>query len=185
MAASALQSLAFEHLVTATKQVPHKRIVRVTGELAKCMGSNGLMAGQAADMSSEGTSSESLDHVKWIHLHKTAALLEGSAVMGAVSGGANDEDIEKLRNFARCIGLMFQVVDDVLDVIKCSEDLGKTSGKDLVSDKATFPKLIGIERSKEYAMDLNREAQEMLQGFDSVKAAPLIALANYIAYRSA
>ncbi|GFP84426.1 geranylgeranyl pyrophosphate synthase chloroplastic/chromoplastic [Phtheirospermum japonicum] len=98
-------------------------------------------------------------------------------------GGACEEEIERLRNYSRCAGLMFQVVDDVLDVTRSSEELGKTRGKDLVADKVTYPKLIGIERSMEYVQRLKEEAQEQLIGFVTEKAAPLFALADYIANR--
>nr|ALT16902.1 geranylgeranyl diphosphate synthase 2 [Leucosceptrum canum] len=183
LAGDALLAFSFEHVATATKGVPPERIVRVMGELAKCIGSEGLVAGQVVDICSEGMSEVGLDHLEFIHLHKTAALLEGSVVLGAILGGGNDEEIEKLRKFAKCIGLLFQVVDDILDVTKSSEELGKTAGKDLVADKTTYPKLIGIEKSREFAEELNREAQEQLVGFDPNRAAPLIALANYIAFR--
>ncbi|KAK4426859.1 Geranylgeranyl pyrophosphate synthase, chloroplastic [Sesamum alatum] len=183
LAGDALLAFSFEHVATATKGVNSDRIVRVIGELAKCIGSEGLVAGQVVDICSEGLSEVGLDHLEFIHLHKTAALLEGSVVLGAILGGANDEEIDRLRKFARCIGLLFQVVDDILDVTKSSQELGKTAGKDLAADKTTYPKLLGIEESREFAERLNREAQEQLVGFNPVKAAPLIALANYIAYR--
>ncbi|KAL2551833.1 Heterodimeric geranylgeranyl pyrophosphate synthase large subunit 1 [Forsythia ovata] len=183
LAGDALLAYAFEHMAIGTKGVPSERIVRVIGELAKCIGSEGLVAGQVVDICSEGNSDVGLDHLEFIHIHKTAALLEGSVVLGAILGGANDQEVAKLRKFARCIGLLFQVVDDILDVTKSSQELGKTAGKDLLADKTTYPKLIGIDKSREFAEKLNREAQEQLAGFDPEKAAPLIALANYIAYR--
>ncbi|KAL0462077.1 UNVERIFIED_CONTAM: Geranylgeranyl pyrophosphate synthase, chloroplastic [Sesamum latifolium] len=154
LAGDALLAFSFEHVATATKGVNSERIVRVISELAKCIGSEGLVAGQVVDICSEGLSEVGLDHLEFIHLHKTAALLEASVL-----------------------------VDDILDVTKSSQELGKTAGKDLVADKTTYPKLLGIEKSRELAERLNREAQEQLVGFDPVKAAPLIALANYIAYR--
>ncbi|KAL2498418.1 Heterodimeric geranylgeranyl pyrophosphate synthase large subunit 1 [Abeliophyllum distichum] len=184
LAGDALLALSFEHMSTATKGVSSDRIVRMVVELAKCVGSEGLVAGQVVDIYSEGLSNVGLDHLEYIHIHKTAVLLEASVVLGAISGGANDEEIAKLRKFARCIGLLFQVVDDILDVTKSSQELGKTAGKDLVSDKMTYPKLLGIEKSREFAEKLNRDAREQLAGFDPEKAAPLIALANYISYRN-
>ncbi|KAM7524192.1 hypothetical protein LguiA_014094 [Lonicera macranthoides] len=183
LAGDALLAFSFEHVATATAGVSSGRIVRAILELAKCIGAEGLVAGQVVDICSEGISDVGLEHLEFIHVHKTAALLEGSVVLGAILGGGSDEEIEKLRKFARCIGLLFQVVDDILDVTKSSLELGKTAGKDLVADKTTYPKLIGIEKSREFADKLNKEAQDQLSGFDSRKAAPLIALANYIAYR--
>lgn len=183
LAGDALLAFAFEHIATSTKGVSSERIVKVIGELARCVGSEGVVAGQIVDVCSEGKSDVGLEDLEFIHIHKTAALLEGSVVLGAILGGANDYQVEKLRKFARCIGLLFQVVDDILDVTKSSQELGKTAGKDLVADKVTYPKLIGIEKSRELAEQLNQEAKDQLSEFDPVKAAPLIALANYIAYR--
>lgn len=183
LAGDALLAFAFEHIAVSTVDVSPARIVRAIGELAKSIGSEGLVAGQVVDINSEGLSDVGLERLEFIHLHKTAALLEGAVVLGAILGGGSDEDVEKLRKFASYIGLLFQVVDDILDVTKSSQELGKTAGKDLVADKVTYPKLLGIEKSKEFAEKLNRDAQEQLSGFDLNKSAPLIALANYIAYR--
>ncbi|BAU00131.1 hypothetical protein LR48_Vigan06g041100 [Vigna angularis] len=183
LAGDALLAFAFEHLAAATEGVSPARVVRAIGELAKSIGGDGLVAGQVVDLDSEGASNVGLERLEFIHVHKTAALLEAAVVLGAIVGGGSDEEIEKLRKFARCIGLLFQVVDDILDVTKSSEELGKTAGKDLVADKVTYPKLLGIQKSKEFAEKLLLEAKEQLFGFDPRKAAPLFALTNYIAYR--
>ncbi|KAJ1415281.1 Polyprenyl synthetase [Sesbania bispinosa] len=183
LAGDALLALAFEHIAVWTKEVGPTRVVRAIAELAKSVGGEGLVAGQVVDIESEGLSNVSLERLEFIHLHKTAVLLEASVVLGAIVGGGSDEEVERLRKFARCIGLMFQVVDDILDVTKSSEELGKTAGKDLVADKVTYPKLLGIEKSKEFAAKLKEDAHKHLAGFDPQKAAPLFALTNYIAYR--
>ncbi|XP_031483356.1 geranylgeranyl pyrophosphate synthase 7, chloroplastic-like isoform X1 [Nymphaea colorata] len=183
LAGDALLSFAFEHVASATRDVSPDRLVRVVVELAKAIGSEGLVAGQVVDLHSAGLTDVGMKHLEYIHVHKTAVLLEAAVVMGAIVGGGTDEEIEKLRKFARCIGLLFQVVDDILDVTKSSEELGKTAGKDLLADKITYPKLLGLEKSREFAAQLNMEAQEQLSGFDINKAMPLISLANYIAYR--
>nr|XP_043606349.1 geranylgeranyl pyrophosphate synthase, chloroplastic-like [Erigeron canadensis] len=182
LSGDALLSFSFEHIATATQGVSIDRVLRSIAELAKCVGSEGLVAGQVVDICSEGQD-VGLDQLEFIHLHKTAALLEASVVIGAVLGGGTDQEVEKLRKFARSIGLLFQVVDDILDVTKSSEELGKTAGKDLLTDKTTYPKLLGLEKSREFAERLNKEAKEQLVEFDQRKAQPLIALANYIAYR--
>jgi geranylgeranyl diphosphate synthase type II len=183
LAGDALLSFAFEHIAVSTIHVSPLRIVRAIGELAKAIGAEGLVAGQVVDICSEGLSEVGLEQLEFIHIHKTAKLLEGAVVLGAILGGGTDEEVEKLRRYARSIGLLFQVVDDILDVTKSSQELGKTAGKDLVADKVTYPKLMGIEKSREFAEKLLNEARELLAGFDQEKAAPLIALANYIAYR--
>lgn len=183
MAGDALLALAFEHIAVETKGVTPARIVGAIGQLARLIGAEGVVAGQVADISSEGMSDVRLEELEFIHLHKTACLLEGSVVLGAIMGGGSNEEVEKLRSFARSTGLLFQVVDDILDVTKSSQELGKTSGKDLMADKVTYPKLLGIEKSREFAKELNQNAQRQLAGFDPDKAAPLVALANYIANR--
>ncbi|KAL4290692.1 hypothetical protein GQ457_14G003840 [Hibiscus cannabinus] len=183
LAGDALLAFSFEHIAVATVGVTPGRIVRAIGELAKSIGAEGLVAGQVVDITSEGLTDVGPDHLEFIHVHKTAALLEAAAVLGAILGGGCDEDVGKLRKFARNIGLLFQVVDDILDVTKSSKELGKTAGKDLVADKVTYPRLMGIDKSREFAEKLKNDALEMLQGFDPVKSAPLIALANYITYR--
>ncbi|XP_020205914.1 geranylgeranyl pyrophosphate synthase, chloroplastic [Cajanus cajan] len=184
LAGDSLLAFAFEHVAIATPATPTSssvQIIRAIGELARCIGTEA--PGQVVDINCEGLADVGLDRLEFIHIHKTAALLEGAVVLGAILGGGADEEVEKLRKFAQYIGLLFQVVDDILDVTKSSHELGKTAGKDLVADKVTYPKLLGLEKSKEFAAKLNKDALALLAGFDPVKAAPLIALANYIAYR--
>ncbi|MCO5578948.1 hypothetical protein L7F22_032799 [Adiantum nelumboides] len=183
LAGDALLSLAFEHIVRESKGVSAEQIVRVINELGRTIGSRGMVGGQLVDLESGGNNTVDLDVLRYIHLHKTGILLECAVVSGAIVGGASDEDIETLRSYAQCIGLLFQVVDDILDVTKSSVELGKTAGKDLISDKATFPKLMGLDKARLYADDLNRKAREELSKFDLAKAAPLLALADYIALR--
>ncbi|KAK3125509.1 hypothetical protein QOZ80_7BG0605940 [Eleusine coracana subsp. coracana] len=191
LAGDALLSLAFRHMASVDSYPPDvdpekhpARVVRAIGELARCIGSEGLVAGQVVDLEMTGsTEAVPLERLEYIHLHKTAALLEASVVIGAIIGGGSDEQIERLRKYARSIGLLFQVVDDILDVTKSSEELGKTAGKDLASDKTTYPKLLGLDKSREFAEKLLCDAKEQLEVFDKEKAAPLLHLANYIAYR--
>nr|AGM53487.1 geranyl geranyl diphosphate synthase-like protein [Cephalotaxus mannii] len=184
LAGDALLSFAFEHIAVATsKTVPTDRTLRVISELGKTIGSQGLVGGQVVDITSEGDATVDLKTLEWIHIHKTAVLLECSVVSGGILGGATEDDIDRIRRYARCVGLLFQVVDDILDVTKSSEELGKTAGKDLLTDKATYPKLMGLEKAKEFAADLVKRAKEELSSFDPIKAAPLLGLADYIAFR--
>ncbi|XP_010531187.1 PREDICTED: geranylgeranyl pyrophosphate synthase, chloroplastic/chromoplastic-like [Tarenaya hassleriana] len=117
---------------------------------------------------------------KPINAHKAAALMEAAAVVGAIVGGGSDEKIEKVRNFGRCVGSLIEGADDVT---RSSEKWGEIAGKDLVADKLTNPKVMGLKKTKESAEKVKREAREHLQGFDSDKVAPLLALADYIATR--
>ncbi|EOA30900.1 hypothetical protein CARUB_v10014047mg [Capsella rubella] len=186
LAGDALLAMAFEHMtVRSSGLVVPERMIHAVIELAKAIGTTGLVAGQMIDLTSERIDPDSvgLEHLEFIHLHKTAALLEAAAVLGVIMGGGTKEEIEKLRKYARCIGLLFQVVDDILDVTKSTEELGKTAGKDVMAGKLTYPRLIGLERSREFAEKLSMEAEEQLLGFDREKAAPLVALASYIACR--
>lgn len=182
LAGDALLACAFEHLAASTKGVSPTRVVRATVELAKSAGAEGVAGGQVMDVSSEGLSSEvGLERVELIHLRKSAALLEGAVVLGAIVGGGSDEEVERLRMFGRCVGLMGQIVNDILDVTKSTAELGKTTGKDLVVDKLTYPKVLGMDKSKEIAQKLVEDSKEILAGFDTPKAAPLCAVTNYIA----
>ncbi|CAA7017312.1 unnamed protein product [Microthlaspi erraticum] len=187
LAADALIALAVKETATPVSSgVPPERHLRAILELARAVGTEGLVGGQAADLAGEGISFENgigLDHLEFIHIHKTAVLLEAAVVTGAIIGGGTDEEIERLRRYARCVGLMFQVVDDVLDVTKSSEELGKTAGKDLIAGKLTYPKVMGVEKSREYAKSLNKEARGYLHGFESDKVAPLLFFADYIVNR--
>nr|GEX59556.1 geranylgeranyl pyrophosphate synthase, chloroplastic-like [Tanacetum cinerariifolium] len=184
LAGDSLLALAFEFVANETVGVPAARVLASVGELAKSVGTEGLVAGQVVDIASTGVQDVGLKQLEFIHIHKTAVLLEAAVVLGAILGGGSETQVEKLRKFARCIGLLFQVVDDILDVTKSSEELGKTAGKDLLTDKMTYPKLMGLEKSRLFAEELLAEAKQQLEGFESEKGvAPLVALAEYIAYR--
>ncbi|GFQ01248.1 geranylgeranyl pyrophosphate synthase chloroplastic [Phtheirospermum japonicum] len=184
LAGDSLLAFAFEFIATATNDILAGRVPVAVGELAKAIGTEGLVGGQVVDLNHTGDNANvGLDTLEFIHIHKTAALLEASVVLGAILGGGDNDQVEKLRIFARKIGLLFQVVDDILDVTKSSEELGKTAGKDLAVDKMTYPKLLGLEEAKKFSMKLNKEAKEQLAPFNRDKVAPLVALADYIAYR--
>ncbi|XP_019185421.1 PREDICTED: heterodimeric geranylgeranyl pyrophosphate synthase large subunit 1, chloroplastic-like [Ipomoea nil] len=183
LAGDALLSLAFEHTAAKTaEKVASRGLLRAIAELAAAVGSEGLVAGQVVDLSSEGKTVD-LKELEYIHIHKTSKLLEASVVCGAIIGGGSVVDVERLRSYARCIGLLFQVVDDILDVTKSSSELGKTAGKDLSSEKATYPKLMGVEKARKFADELVEKAINKLSYFDAARAAPLYHLAYYIANR--
>ncbi|KAJ8567492.1 hypothetical protein K7X08_019700 [Anisodus acutangulus] len=133
-----LVALAFEHMTMATKGVHPKTMVRAVGELARLIGPEGAAAGQVLDLLCGGKSGTGLEELKYIHLHKTADFAEAAAIVGAMLGGASEEEINRLRKFSQCLGLLFQVVDDILDVTKSSEQLGKTAGRDLLANKLTY-----------------------------------------------
>tara|TARA_B100001059_G_scaffold58820_1_gene54074 strand:+ start:2599 stop:3537 length:939 start_codon:yes stop_codon:yes gene_type:complete len=181
LAGDAMLSRAFEMVAVRSANVPADRLLRVVGELALVSGAPGLVGGQVVDLESEGKAVD-LQTLEYIHLHKTAALLRACVVTGALIGGASDDQLEAMRTYANGIGLAFQIIDDILDVTASSEVLGKTAGKDLLADKTTYPKLLGLEASREKALQLVRESKAALEPWRD-KAAPLLALADYVASR--
>ena len=185
LAGDALLSHAFEYIGRETKGVSADKVVRVIVDVAKCVGSEGLVGGQVVDIDSEGAGPENvtIETLQYIHAHKTGALLEVSVTAGAILGGASEEQIGKLERYAQSIGLAFQVVDDILDCTQSSEQLGKTAGKDEAVGKATYPSLVGLEESRRIAADLIAKAKGELAGFDAEKVKPVIGLADYIANR--
>ncbi|CAN1122699.1 Geranylgeranyl pyrophosphate synthase, chloroplastic/chromoplastic, partial [Linum perenne] len=131
LAGDALLSFAFERLATQTaKTIPPGRIVRMIAELGSAAGASGIVTGQIVDIASKGKT-VSLDELEYIHTYKTARLVEAAVVCGAILGGANEDSMNKLRKYSRRVGLLIQIVDDILDVTK-----------DVASDVATYPKLL-------------------------------------------
>lgn len=182
LAGDSLLSTSFEHVARETKGASAERIVDVIARLGKSVGAEGLAGGQVMDLECEAKPGTTLDDLKWIHIHKTAALLQVAVAAGAVLGGATPEEVAACEKFAMDIGLAFQVADDILDVTASSEDLGKTAGKDEATDKTTYVKLMGLEESKVYARELIDEAKECLAPFGD-RAAPLLAIADFIVDR--
>lgn len=183
LAGDALLSTSFQHVAQETKNVSADRILEVIIKLGKSVGPVGLAGGQVMDLECEGKKGVTLEDLTWIHTHKTATLLQVAVASGAILGGATDEEVKSCEKFALNIGLAFQVADDILDVTASTEDLGKTAAKDLDADKTTYPKLLGLEESKVEARRLIDEAKESLSPFGE-KAAPLLAIADYIIERS-
>ncbi len=181
LSGDALLTRAFEMVSLRTSGVSSERLLKVVGELSMVAGAPGLVGGQVVDLQCEGKNVD-LETLEYIHLHKTGALLKASVVCGALIGGANEDLLDALSRYAKSIGLAFQIVDDILDVTSSSDVLGKTAGKDLVADKTTYPKLLGIDESRRKANELIDNAKAVLQPWRE-KAAPLLALAEYIATR--
>ena len=181
LAGDALLTRAFEMVALRSPGVAPERLLRVLGELSLAAGAPGLVGGQVVDLESEGRQVD-LDTLEYIHLHKTAALLQASVLTGALIAGAADDLLAALRTYSRGIGLAFQIIDDILDLTASSAVLGKTAGKDLAADKTTYPKLLGLEESRRRAEALVRESKEALEPW-LAQASPLVALADYITSR--
>lgn len=182
LAGDGLLAYAFEYVAANTQNVPPQKILDVIARLGRTVGAAGLVGGQVLDLESEGKTDISVDTLTFIHTHKTGALLETSVVSGAILAGAPDEDIQRLSKYAQNIGLAFQIVDDILDITATQEELGKTAGKDLQAQKATYPSLWGIEESKKQAQQLVDEAIVELAPYGE-GANPLKAIATYIVTR--
>ncbi|MEQ9668772.1 geranylgeranyl diphosphate synthase CrtE [Coleofasciculus sp. G2-EDA-02] len=183
LAGDGLLAYAFEYVATQTQGVPAERVLRVIARLGWTLSAAGLVGGQVVDLESEGKSDIQAETLNYIHTHKTGALLESCVVCGGILAGATDADIERLSRYAQNIGLAFQIIDDILDITATQEELGKTAGKDLQAQKATYPSLWGLEASKAKAQELIEEAIAQLEPFGE-RSQPLIALADFITART-
>ena len=182
LAGDALLAYAFEFIAGQTKGVPAERILKVIAHLGHAVAATGLVGGQVVDLECEGKPDVTAETLTFIHIHKTAALLESCVICGALLAGANDTDIKRLSTYANNIGLAFQIIDDILDITATSEQLGKTAGKDLAAQKVTYPSLWGIETSQQKAEELVAQAKAQLISYGDA-ALPLMALADYITAR--
>jgi geranylgeranyl diphosphate synthase, type II len=181
LAGDGLLAYAFEYIATQTQGVSADRVLKAISHLARAVGAEGLVGGQVVDLESEGKDI-SVETLTYIHNHKTGALLEACVICGAVLAGATEAEIAKLSQFAQKIGLAFQIIDDILDITATQAELGKTAGKDLQAQKATYPKLWGLAESKRQADKLVTDAKSILAEFGD-RAIPLQALADYITDR--
>jgi geranylgeranyl diphosphate synthase, type II len=150
-------------------------------EISVAAGSRKLIAGQVADLEAEGKK-VSRDELRYIHENKTAAMITTSVRLGAMSANADAKRLRAITKFGYALGLAFQVIDDILDVTQTSEKLGKSAGKDVAAQKATYPAVIGLEASRAEARRLTNAAQNALKIFGK-EAEPLRELANYLLAR--
>lgn len=169
LAGDALLTQAFRVLALEAPSLDAERQVRVIREIATAAGTvDALIGGQMSDIENEGKP-VTAETVNYIHRSKTGAMIRASVVTGGIIAGAIDAQIERLARYGDCIGLAFQICDDVLDVTSTSEQLGKTAGKDEASLKATYPAIHGVEASRVRANELVKEAIEIVSslGVDS------------------
>jgi len=180
LAGDALLTIAFEILSQAapTRRYGMTALIR---ELATAAGSRWLIAGQVLDLEGEGKHTSAKD-LQFIHRSKTAALLTSSIRLGAMSANAPEAKLQALTDFGQALGLAFQVIDDILDVTQTSEKLGKSAGKDVAAQKATYPAVFGLARSRAEAQRLTRAARDAVKAFGE-DAAPLRVLADHLLSR--
>ncbi len=182
LAGDALLTLAFE-TIGATPIEP-ARCVAIVKEVAGAAGTvNGMVGGQVADLEAEGRR-VAPEMLEYIHKSKTAALIRASVTAGALCAGASAEAVARLRRFGEAIGWAFQVTDDILDVEESSAALGKTAGKDIAQQKATYPAIHGLQRSHEIAHRLANKAVAELAPYGE-RAGRLRQVAEFLVIRRA
>jgi len=177
----ALQSLAFQLLASHPLSDDPAHQIDMIKLLAVASGSRGMAGGQAIDLASVGKPL-SVPELEQMHIHKTGALIRAAILLGARCGQADEALLAALERYGHCVGLAFQVVDDVLDSEADTATLGKTAGKDAENDKPTYVTLLGAREAKQMAADLHREALETLTPFGA-RAQRLCELADFIVLR--
>jgi farnesyl diphosphate synthase len=184
LAGDALQALAFQVFGQDPAMVADPAIrLRMLDVLARAAGSRGMAGGQAIDLAAVGRKL-TLAELENMHIHKTGALIRASVLLGALSQPAVDPAVlERLDRYAKCIGLAFQIRDDILDVIGDTATLGKNQGADRVLDKPTYPALLGLDGARDHARILYEEALASLDSL-GVEADPLRWIAGYIVERA-
>jgi geranylgeranyl diphosphate synthase type II len=182
LAGDGLLTLAFQ--IIGESSTSAERTLAILQEVSSAAGTvKGMVGGQVADLESEGKRVEP-QTLEYIHRSKTAALIRSSVSTGAISAGAGIADVARLRRFGETIGWAFQVTDDILDVEESSAALGKTAGKDIAQQKATYPAVFGIEQAHEIAAKLANDAIAQLDPFGE-RATRLRALAEFLVQRRA
>lgn len=180
LAGDALQTLAYQ--VLARLRCTPEAKAKIIEEIAVGTGTiGGMIGGQVVDLESEHVKPDARV-LEYIHRSKTGALITASVVSGGLYANGTEEEIQRLREFGRAIGLAFQVIDDVLDVTQSSAQLGKTAGKDTASDKATYPALFGVDQSIKQADALIESGCGALETFGE-RAATLKDLAHFLVQR--
>lgn len=183
LAGAGLLELAFNLIASSGDAFPElaPRLPAVIIEVGRSAGARGMVGGQVLDMISENREI-TLEELEQIHLGKTAALLRAAVLSGAIIAGANAERLKSLAQFARHLGLAFQIVDDILDVESTSEELGKPAGSDENNAKSTYPRLLGLDESKVRARAEMERAYESLTKAGAMNT-PLEGLARFVLER--
>jgi geranylgeranyl diphosphate synthase type II len=165
------------------QNLPADRVLRAVSVLAKAAGSAGMVGGQTVDMDFTGRQNVLLDELREMHAMKTGALITAACECGAILSGTAEDNINNAREFGKAIGVAFQIVDDVLDVISDTETLGKPAGSDEEMGKTTYPSLIGLEKSKILASKYIDGAVGRLSDQSGTEHDFLVELARYIVDR--
>ncbi|CAN5809321.1 polyprenyl synthetase family protein [soil metagenome] len=177
LAGDALLTVAFE-IAAGAKPTRRYSLQTIISEIAVAAGSRKLIAGQVADLEAEGQPITRAE-LRYIHENKTAAMITSSVRLGAMSANAPEKQLAAVTEFGRSLGLAFQVIDDILDVTQTSEKLGKSAGKDVAAQKATYPAVLGLAGARKEAQRLTSKAHHALEPLGA-KAEQLHALAAYL-----
>lgn len=179
LAGDALQPLAFQLLAPLAKTIPAKNVLKMIEILAVASGSRGMAGGQAIDLEAVGKMLN-IAELENMHIHKTGALIRASVKLGALcQPNVTDAQLEALDHYGKCVGLAFQVQDDILDIEAPTETLGKPQGADAALNKPTYPAILGLAESKQLALELHEDAISHLEMFGD-KAQILRELSAYI-----
>ena len=182
LAGDALLNYAFEVMLSSSidKNDPNKYL-KAINEIAKHAGIYGMIGGQVVDVESQNNTIEK-EKLEFIHMNKTAAMIVGCMRAGAIIGNASDDELERITKYGRNIGLSFQIVDDILDIVGDETKLGKPIGSDIANNKSTYPSLLGLEKSRQLAKELINEGKASIEGLSS-EVEFLNKLADYIISR--
>ncbi len=180
LAGDALQALAFDGL-TRLESTPAEQVVQIIRLLTEAAGAQGMVGGQMLDMEGEAKPL-TLTEMETVHVHKTGALLSFSIEAAAILADLNEEKRQKLKEYAWNIGLAFQIKDDILDITATTEELGKTAGSDTLSDKSTYPSLLGLDGAEERLVTHHQRAIDSLE-FLGINDSLLALFADYIVHR--
>lgn len=155
-------TIMLEETLEVSSPETMRRCIKACHEISDKAGARGMIVGQVADIANENTKVD-IETLNYINKYKTGALIEAAFASGAMLGGANDDEISKMRKVAQNIGLSFQIIDDILDIEGDTEVIGKPTGSDEKNDKTTYPSLIGLEASRNKADELTKEAIQILK----------------------
>jgi farnesyl diphosphate synthase len=178
----ALQTLAFQTLAQHLPGVSAARQLDMLQLLAMASGSRGMAGGQAIDLAAVGQQL-TVTELEFMHIHKTGALIRAAVLLGAHCAEASPDHLESLSHFANRAGLLFQVVDDILDTEATTATLGKTAGKDADHNKPTYVQLLGASEAKALANTLRQQSHDALSGFGE-RARHLHELTDFIVERT-
>ena len=183
LAGDGLLNYAYETMLQSILQDPshQDRKMIAMGEIARAAGIHGMIGGQVVDLASENKAIDG-DTLDYIHNHKTAALIVASIRAGAIIGGADDHMLQSLTEYGKCIGLGFQITDDLLDILGDEKKLGKKVGSDMDNHKSTYPSIHGIDASIAKVQELFHKSLEALQEYEH-KSAFFVNLADYLVKR--